>query len=99
MLSAPSDSPLRLNASESIYLFSSALFVLPCENQVKDFCLLLHKPVDFSLNLRSGLQRSWENIIRTFACILEDVNVMGKNWAFAHLKQDRVLLASAQYNA
>lgn len=37
MLSVSSDSPLRLNASNSSYYFSPALFFLPSENQLKHF--------------------------------------------------------------
>lgn len=49
ILSASSDSPLRLNASKSSYLFSSALFFLPCENQFKDFLVCCYKSLLISV--------------------------------------------------
>lgn len=62
ILSVSSDSPLRLNASKSSYLFSPVLFFSPFLSLQKSiqrfFGSLLQKPVDFCLHLRSS--SSWE---------------------------------------
>lgn len=61
ILSVSSDSPLRLNASKSSYLFSPVLFFffLSLQKSIQRFFgSLLQKPVDFCLHLRSS--SSWE---------------------------------------
>lgn len=73
ILSVCSDSPLRLNASNSSYYFSPALFFL----QLKDFfgffvpclflALLIQKPVGFCLNLRNGFATV---TLSSFACAI-----------------------------
>lgn len=68
MLSVSSDSPLRLNASNSSYYFSPALFFLPSENQLKHFLAFffyLQKPVGVCLNFRNGFAKV---TVSSFAC-------------------------------
>lgn len=92
MLSASSDSPLRLNASKSSYLFSSALFFLPCENQFKDFLVCRYKSLLISVLIwEVGCNsRCWAgNTVFPALCVPRNIGCLQNVWVLCFCRSER----------